>query len=138
MVEVILVALGTVPRLAARLPSTAVDAAADGADRRRAAAWLRPARARGAAALRAGPAPLANGPDDIGAMDLYFLLASRLPTAVALRAADAWGNGRDLVTEREDHTICADLVFTGRDPARRAAGSATPSVSGRPPCRPAR
>jgi hypothetical protein len=55
-----------------------------------------------------------NGPPDIGAMDLYFLLASRLPVATAIRAADAWGNGRELLVER-GHTVCADLAFTGRD-----------------------
>ena len=86
---------------------------------------VQPARAVAAAhpVHLAAPRPargtrrLANGPDDIGAMDLYFLLASRLPNPVALQAADAWGNGRELVTARADHTICADLVLTGRDRA---------------------
>jgi hypothetical protein len=82
----------------------------------RAASRVRPARLAAPRPAR-GTHRLANGPDDIGAMDLYFLLASRLPDAVALQAADAWGNGRELMTERRDHTICADLAFAGRDRA---------------------
>ena len=67
--------------------------------------------------LAHGAHALANGPDDVGAMDLFFLLASRLPNPIALQAADAWGNGRELMSRRRDHTICTDLVFVGRDRA---------------------
>lgn len=68
------------------------------------------------------PAPgyrkLSAGPPDWGAMDLYFLLASRLPDATAIRAADAWGNGRELVSRsREDGTVCTQVAFVGRDEA---------------------
>ena len=65
-----------------------------------------------------------NGPTDVGAIDLYFLLASRLPAATAIQAADAWGNGRELVSE-QDHRLCTDLAFVGRDAAgsRRIAGA---------------
>jgi hypothetical protein len=68
--------------------------------------------------LAAGAKRRSTGSTDIGAFDLYFMLASRLPTATAIQAADAWGNGRELVSER-NHRICTDLSFTGRD----AAGS---------------
>lgn len=68
--------------------------------------------------LAAGARRRPNGPTDVGAFDLYFILASRLPPATAIQAADAWGNGRELVSE-QDHRICTDLAFTGRD----AAGS---------------
>jgi hypothetical protein len=68
--------------------------------------------------LAAGARRRRNGPPDVGALDLYLLLASRLPAPIAIRAADAWGNGRELVSERRGN-VCADLVFTGRS----AAGS---------------
>src|SRR5213078_994258 len=68
--------------------------------------------------LPAGAQRRRTGSTDIGAVDLYFLLASRLPVATAIQAADAWGNGRELISE-QDHRICTDLAFTGRD----AAGS---------------
>jgi hypothetical protein len=62
----------------------------------------------------AGAKRLSTGSNDVGALDLYFLLASRLPAATAIQAADAWANGRDLVSE-QDHHICTDLAFAGRD-----------------------
>lgn len=71
--------------------------------------------------LASGYRRLHAGPTDWGAMDLFFLLASRLPDATAVRAADAWGNGRELVSRsRKDDTICTQVAFTGRN----AAGSA--------------
>jgi hypothetical protein len=84
---------------------------------------VRPARVP-APSLAPGAQRRPNGPTDVGAIDLYFLLASRLPAATAIQAADAWGNGRELVSE-QDHQICTDLAFTGRDAAgtRRIAAA---------------
>ncbi len=76
---------------------------------------VRPAHVA-APALPAGAQRRHNGSTDVGAIDLYFILASRLPAATAIQAADAWGNGRELVSEQEGH-ICTDLAFTGRDRA---------------------
>lgn len=71
--------------------------------------------------LAPGARRLHAGSTDWGAMDLFFLLASRLPEATAIRAADAWGNGRELISrDREDGTICTQVAFTGRN----GAGSA--------------
>ena len=67
--------------------------------------------------LAAGAKRRSTGSSDIGAFDLYFMLASRLPAATAIQAADAWGNGRELVSER-DHRICTDLSLTGRNADR--------------------
>ena len=70
----------------------------------------RPRLARGARRLAR------HEPDDFGAIDLYFLLASRLPNATALRAADAWSNGKELISRNGDQ-ICVDLVFAASDRA---------------------
>ena len=59
---------------------------------------------------------VADQPDDFGAADLYFMLASRLPSSISLRAADAWGNGKELIS-RSDGRTCVDLVFAGRNRA---------------------
>ncbi len=71
--------------------------------------------------LRAGDRRLGGDqPDDFGAVDLYFLLSSRLPAAVSLQAADAWGNGKELISGTKKKT-CVDVKLVARD----RAGAAT-------------
>jgi hypothetical protein len=79
-------------------------------DARQVGTLERPGLAHGAQRLAV------HEPDDFGAVDLYFLLASRLPSATALRAADAWSNGKELISRNGDET-CVDLVFAARDRA---------------------
>ena len=74
------------------------------------AALERPRLAHGARRLAS------HEPDDFGAIDLYFLLASRLPSATALRSADAWSNGKELISRRGGQT-CVNLVFAASDRA---------------------
>jgi hypothetical protein len=73
--------------------------------------------------LRAGARRLRAGRTDFGALDLFFLLSSRLPEPVAAQAADAWGNGRVLVSRGRDGRTCTQIGFAGRSPsgARRIA-----------------
>ncbi len=52
-------------------------------------------------------------PTDFGALDLYLMLASRIPFPNALQAADGWGNGREVLS-RKDGTVCADVRLVGR------------------------
>lgn len=67
--------------------------------------------------LRAGARRFGSDqPDDFGAVDLYFLLSSRLPAAVSLQAADAWGNGKELISGTKTKT-CVDVKFAARDRA---------------------
>ncbi len=67
--------------------------------------------------LRAGARRLGGDqPDDFGAVDLYFLLSSRLPAAVSLQAADAWGNGKELISRTKTKT-CVDVKLVARDRA---------------------
>ena len=68
-------------------------------DAGRVGALTRPRLAHGARRLAA------HDPDDFGAVDLYFLLASRLGSATALRAADAWSNGKELISRNGDRAV---------------------------------
>ncbi len=53
----------------------------------------------------------ADEPDDFGAADLFFLLASRIPAPTALRAADTWSNGRELISRAADGRTCVDVAL---------------------------
>jgi hypothetical protein len=56
-----------------------------------------------------------DGPvDDFGALHLYLVLASRLPPATALRAAEGWGGDRYLAfTRRGGRQECVRVAFRG-------------------------
>ncbi len=52
--------------------------------------------------------------DDFGALSLYFVLASRLPPAAALRAAEGWGGDRYVAfTRGADRQECVRVAFRG-------------------------
>jgi hypothetical protein len=71
-------------------------------------ALARPTLAGGANRL------VADEPDDFGAADLYFLISSRVPAAVALQAADAWSNGKRLVSRAPDGPVCVDIALSAQ------------------------
>ena len=110
MVDVILAAdhrpgLASVFR---RPPNTQLDflLPSEALDRAQPPKLARPALARGAHRLGG------DQPDDFGATDLFFLLASRIPAPAALRAADTWSNGRALISRGRDGTTCVDIGLT--------------------------
>ena len=80
-----------------------------------AVAAKRGGRPRVVAVPKLGPGERRDGPpDDFGALRLYLVLASRLPPATALRAAEGWGGDRYLAYTRGGHRQeCVRVAFRG-------------------------
>ena len=70
-------------------------------------------------ALRAGERR-DGAPDTFGAAGLYFTLASRMPAADALRAADGWA-GDSMIEFRRGDELCVRAAFRGRDASATTA-----------------
>lgn len=93
-----------------RPPNTQLDflLPSEALDREQLPKLARPALPRGARRLAV------HQPDDFGAADVFFLLASRVPAPTALRAADTWSNGRELISRGRDGTVCVDVALATR------------------------
>src|SRR5262249_5878878 len=72
-------------------------------------------RPRVVAVPKLGDGEHRDGPaDDFGALRLYLVLASRLPPATALRAAEGWGGDRyQAFTRGHDRQECVRVAFRG-------------------------
>jgi hypothetical protein len=71
-------------------------------------------------------------PDEIGAFDLYTLLASRIHRQDALNAADAW-TGDQYVSYRADGRVCAKATIAGTKSGAPALASALKAWAGAMP-----